>query len=70
MWPESLMAGSNVGESKWITAGKLIELLSRLQPDTMVAANDHYNLALYEPGGMPEKYIGVIDIRAEVMIPK
>jgi len=70
MWTESLMAGSKVGESKWITAGKLIDLLSRLQPDTMVAANDHYNLALYEPGGMSEKYIGVIDIRAEVMIPK
>ena len=34
------MAGSKVGESKWITAGKLIELLSGLHPDTMVAAND------------------------------
>jgi len=67
---ESLMAGSKAGESKWIAASKLIELLSRLQPDTMVAANDHYNLSLYEPGGMPEKYIGVIDIRGEVMIPK
>jgi len=70
MWRESLMAGSRVGESKWITAGKLIELLSHLKPDTMVAANDHYNLSLYESGGMPEKYIGVIDIRSEVMIPK
>ena len=70
MWRELLMAGNNVGESKWITAGKLIELLSRLQPDTMVAANGHYNLSLYEPGGMPEKYIGVIDIRGEAMIPK
>jgi len=59
------MGGSKVGESKWITAGKLIELLSRLQPDTMVAANGHYNLSLYEPGGLPEKYIGVIDIRKE-----
>jgi len=67
---ESLMAGSNVGESKWITAGKLIELLSGLQSDTMVAANDHYNLSLYEAGGMPEKYIGVIDIRTEVIVPK
>jgi hypothetical protein len=67
---EWLMAGSKVGESKWITAAKLIEILSRLRPDTMVAANDHYNLLLYEPGGMPEKYIGVIDIRSEKMIPK
>jgi len=64
------MAGNKTGESKWITAGKLIELLSRLHPETMVAANDHYNLALYEPGGMPEKYIGVIDIRKEQIIPK
>jgi len=64
------MAGSNVGESKWITAGKLIELLSHLKPETMVAANDHYNLALYEPGGMPEKYVGDIDIRREVIVPK
>ena len=64
------MAGSRVGESKWIAAGKLIELLSHLKPDTMVAANDHYNLSLYESGGMPERYIGVIDIRSEVMIPK
>ena len=64
------MAGSNLGESKWITARKLIELLSRLQPDTMIAAKDHHNLSLYEPDGMPEKYIGVIDIRGEVMIPK
>jgi len=65
-----LMAGNKTGESKWITAGKLIELLSRLPPETMVAANDHYNLSLYEPGGMPEKYIGVIDIRAELFTPR
>jgi len=64
------MAGNRTGESKWITAGKLIELLSRLPPETVVAANDHYNLALYEPGGMPEKYIGVIDIRVEKITPK
>jgi hypothetical protein len=67
---ESLMAGNKIGESKWITAGKLIELLSRLQLDTMVSANDHYNLSLYEAGGMPDKYIGVIDIRTEVIVPK
>jgi len=59
------MAGSNLSESKWITAGKLIGLLSRLHPETIVAANDHYNLSLYEPGGMPEKYIGIINIRTE-----
>lgn len=59
-----------MGESKWIIAGKLIELLSRLPPDTVIAANDHHNLSLYEAGGMPEKYVGVIDIRGEVMIPK
>jgi len=70
MWRELLMAGSKVGESKWITAGKLIELLSQLKPDTMIAANDHYNLSLYEPGGLPEKYIGVIDIRREMIVPK
>jgi hypothetical protein len=64
------MTGSNVGESKWITAGKLIELLSLLKPDTMVAANDHYNLSLYEPGGLPEKYIGVIDIRRGMIVSK
>ncbi len=64
------MAGTKTGESKWITAGNLIELLSRLKPDTMVAANEHYNLSLYEPGGMPERYIGVIDIRTEAIIPK
>jgi len=44
------MAGSKVGESKWITAGKLIELLSGLHPDTMVVLNDHYDPSLYEPG--------------------
>ena len=64
------MAGNRTGESKWITAGKLIELLSRLHPETRVAANDHYNLALYEPGGLPEKYIGVLDIRAEKIVEK
>ena len=64
------MAGTKTGESKWITAGKLIELLSQFKPDTMVAANDHYNLSLYEPGGRPERYIGVIDIRTEAIIPK
>ena len=64
------MAGSNIGESKWITAGKLIELLSRLPAETIVTANDHYNLSLYEPGGMPEKYIGILDIRREAFIPK
>lgn len=58
------MAGKT-GESKWISAGKLIELLSRLHPETMVTTNDHYNLSLYEPGGMPEKYIGFINIRTE-----
>lgn len=64
------MAGSRTGESKWISAGKLIDLLSRLPPDTMVAANDHYNLALYEADGMPERYIGVIDIRKEEVATK
>jgi hypothetical protein len=64
------MAGSNIGESKWITAGKLIELLSRLPAETIVTANDHYNLSLYEPGGIPEKYIGILDIRREAFIPK
>lgn len=59
------MAGNKTGESKWITAGKLIELLSRLHPETMVTANDHHNLSLYDPGAMPEKYIGVINIRTE-----
>jgi len=63
------MAGK-VGESKWITASELIELFSGLHPNTMVAANDHYNLSLYEPCGMPDKYIGVIDIRTEVIVPK
>jgi len=51
-------------------AGKLSELLSCLYPDTMIAANDHYNLSLYEPGDLPEKYIGVIDIGKEVIVPK
>ena len=64
------MAANRTGKPKWITAGKLIELLSHLPPETVVAANDHYNLALYEPGGMPEKYIGVIDIRVEKITPK
>jgi hypothetical protein len=64
------MAGGKVGESRWITARKLIELLSSLPQETMVAANDHYNLTLYEPGGMPERYLGVIDIRTEVIMPK
>ncbi len=64
------MAGTKTGESKWITAGKLIELLSQLKPDTMIAANDHYNLSLYEPGGLPEKYLGVIDIRREMIVPR
>ena len=59
------MTGVKTGEAKWISAGKLIELLTRLHPDTIVAANDHYNLSLYEPGGMPDKYIGVINIRTE-----
>jgi len=59
------MAGSKIGKSKWITAGKLIQLLSRLPAETVVTANDHYNLSLYEPGGMPEKYIGIINIRTE-----
>ena len=59
------MAGIKTGEAKWISAVKLIELLSRLHPDTIVTANDHYNLSLYEPGGMPDKYIGVINIRTE-----
>lgn len=49
------MAGSNVVESKWIAARKLIELLSRLRPETVIAANDHHNLSLCELGGMPEK---------------
>lgn len=64
------MAGSNLGETKWISASKLIELLSRLPPDTVVTANDHYNLSLYGAGGIPENYIGVIDIRTEAFIPK
>lgn len=64
------MAGDKVGESKWITARKLIELLSNLPPETMVAPNDHYNLSLYEPGGLPEKYVGVIDVRRELIAPK
>jgi hypothetical protein len=59
------MAGGNVSESKWITAGKLIELLSRFPAETIITANDHHNLSLYEPGGMPEKYIGIINIRTE-----
>jgi hypothetical protein len=59
------MAGDNVGESKWITAGKLIELLSRFPAETLVTANDHHSLSLYEPGGTPEKYIGIIDTRTE-----
>jgi hypothetical protein len=59
------MGGSKISESKWITAGKLIELLSRLPAETIVTANDHHNLSLYEPGGTPEKYIGIIDIRTE-----
>jgi len=59
------MAGSKTGESKWITASELIELLLRLAPETIVTANDHYNLSLYEPGGVPEKYIGIINIRTE-----
>jgi len=59
------MAGKKTGESKWITAGKLIELLSRLHPETMVTANDHHNLSLYDPCAMPEKYVGVINIRTE-----
>jgi len=53
--------------AKYITAGKLIELLSTLDPGTKVVPNDHYNLALYEPSGFPEKYIGVIDLLAEVV---
>jgi len=34
------MAGSNISESKWITASKLIDLLSSLHPETIIAAND------------------------------
>jgi len=64
------MAGNRTGQSKWITAANLIELLSRLHPETRVAANDHHNLSLYEPGGLPEKYIGVIDIRPETIVNK
>lgn len=64
------MAGSNISESKWITASKLIDLLSSLHPETIIAANEHYNLSPYEPGGMPEKYIGVINIRTEEITAK
>ena len=58
------------GRSKWITAEKLIQLLSQLHPKTIVLPNDHYNLSLYEPDGYPERYIGVIDIRTEQIVRK
>lgn len=58
------------GRSKWITAEKLIQLLSKLDPKTIVLPNDHYNLSLYEPNGFPEHYISVIDIRTEQIVPK
>ena len=61
------MAGKT-GETKWISAGKLIELLSRLQLETMVRPDNHYNLSLYEAAGMPEKYIGFINIRTEAIV--
>jgi hypothetical protein len=51
--------------AKYITAGKLIELLSSVDPGTKVVPNDHYNLALYAPDGFPDKYIGVIDVLSE-----
>jgi hypothetical protein len=60
---ELIMGGSNEGESKWITARKVIPAF---EPDIMIAANDHRNLSLFESGAMPAKYIGVIDIRGEV----
>jgi hypothetical protein len=58
------------GRTKWITAEKLIQLLSRLDPKAIVLPNDHYNLSLYEPEGYPEHYIGVVDIRTEQIAPR
>lgn len=63
-----MVAGS--GSDKWITAEKLIRLLSQLDPHAIVWPNDHHNLSLYESGGFPDRYIGVIDIRTEQIIPK
>lgn len=60
------MAG--MGPDKWITAGKLIQLLSQLDPATPVLPNDHHNLSLYEPDGFPDRYIGVVDIRTEQIV--
>jgi len=53
--------------AKYITASKLIALLTTLAPDTKIVPNDHYNLALYEPDGFPDKYIGVIDLLTETI---
>lgn len=59
---------TGIGGDKWITAGKLIQLLSRLDPRTVVLPNDHHNLSLYAPDGFPDGYIGVIDIRTEQIV--
>jgi len=59
---------TGMGSDKWITVGRLIEVLSQLDPRTIILPNDHHNLSLYEPGGFPERYIGVIDIRTERIV--
>jgi len=61
---------TGMGPDKWITAEKLIQLLSQLDPQTVVLPNDHHNLSLYEPDGFPERYTGVIDIRTEQIVPR
>jgi hypothetical protein len=61
---------AGIGSGKWISAEKLIQLLSQLDAQAIVWPNDHHNLSLYQAGGFPDRYIGVIDIRTEQIIAK
>jgi len=56
---------AGMGSDKWISVGRLIEVLSQLDPRTIVAPNDRHK---YDPGGFPERYIGIIDIRTEQIV--
>jgi hypothetical protein len=55
-------------QDKWITVERLIQVLSQLDPRTIVLPNDHHNLSLYEPEGFPERYIGIIDVRTKQIV--
>ena len=48
--------------TKYLPAGKLIELLQTLEPDTRLAPNNVANLAIYTK---KDEYIGFIDFIAE-----